>query len=187
MIHYLSYHAIFTANCKEWCFVRRYQIISRYYMWLIFPTENLYDMISAWKRNYLTLCSIFIRDLVTSSSVHKDDTSHVRAITEFLEKDDIREVPEFTSWGAEILRGAQFFYPSSGRGRIFLRSHLQKDDNAHNTSKSVIKDDTSKTAVSSVKRWQRICHVKICNQRWHLKNCCLICKKMTTHMSRLYL
>ena len=104
------------------------------------------------KTKLSTLYSIFIRDLVTSSSVHKDDTSHVRAITEFFDKDDIREVPEFTSWGAEILRGAQFFYPSSGRGRIFLRSHLQKDDNAQNTSKSVIKDDTSKTAVSSVKR-----------------------------------
>ena len=132
MILYLSYRAIFTANCKEWCFVRRYQIISRYYMWLIFPPENLYDMISAWKRNYLTLYSIFIRDLVTSSSVHKDDTSHVRAITEFFDKDDIREVPDVLGgrrfWGGRIFspllreRTWNFFDPSSGGTDFFFRS-----------------------------------------------------------------
>ena len=38
-----------------------------------------------------------------------------------------------------------------------------------------------KTDVLSAEIWQRKCHVIICNQRWHLKNCCLIFKKMTTH------
>ena len=137
MIHYLSYHAIFTANCKEWCFVRRYQIISRYYMWLIFPPENLYDMISAWKRNYLTLYSIFIRDLVTSSSVHKDDTSHVRAITEFFDKDDIREVPEFTSWGAEILRGGHNFFTPPQVGAGFFCGLICKKMTTHITRQNL--------------------------------------------------
>ena len=82
--------------------------------------------------------------------MRKDDTSHVRAITEFLDKDDIREVPEFTSWGGGDFEGGTIFltHPQGGAG-FFLRSHLHKDDNAHNTSKSVIKDDTSKSAVSS--------------------------------------
>ena len=50
--------------------------------------------------------------------MHKDDTSHVRAITEFLDKDDIREVPEFTSWGGGDFEGGTIFltHPQGGAG-----------------------------------------------------------------------
>ena len=56
--------------------------------------------------------------------MHKDDTSHVRAITEFLDKDDIRESQNLRPGGAEILRGAQFFltHPQGGAGFFAVSS-----------------------------------------------------------------
>ena len=68
-----------------------------------------------------------------------------------------------------------------------LLSYLLKDDTTYITSSSTIKDDTPKIAVLSAERWQCIYHVIICNQRWHPQNCCLICRKITAHMSRLHL
>ena len=52
--------------------------------------------------------------------MHKDDTSHVRAITEFFDKDDIREVPEFTSWGGGDFEGGTIFLPLLREGQDFF-------------------------------------------------------------------